>query len=38
MTSNRYLEALKRLLRAEAYFGSRKDAKEHEPPRDDKAK
>ncbi len=34
MTTNRYLEALKRLLRAETYFRSRHKAekREQEPP------
>jgi hypothetical protein len=31
MTTNRYLEALKRLLRAETYFRSRQQAQKHEP-------
>lgn len=31
MTTNRYLEALKRLLRSETYFRSRQEAKEREP-------
>jgi hypothetical protein len=31
MTNNRYLEALKRLLRAETYFRSRAEAKKRKP-------
>jgi hypothetical protein len=31
MTTNRYLEALKRLLRAETYFRSRQKAEKGEP-------
>jgi hypothetical protein len=31
MASNRYLEAIKRLLGAEAYIRSCEDAKEHKP-------
>ncbi|HUO37310.1 MAG TPA: hypothetical protein VMU34_05455 [Mycobacterium sp.] len=31
MTTNRYLEALKRLLRAETYFRSRQQAQKPEP-------
>ena len=31
MTNNRYLEAIKRLLRSETYFRSRQQAKEREP-------
>jgi hypothetical protein len=41
MSNNRYLEAIKRLLRAEAYFGSRAEVKEREPEQpapDDKSK
>jgi hypothetical protein len=41
MTNNRYLEAIKRLLRAETYFGSRAEAKKREPQEpapDDKSK
>ena len=31
MTNNRYLEAIKRLLRAETYFRSRQEAEKREP-------
>ncbi|WP_272888012.1 hypothetical protein [Candidatus Mycolicibacterium alkanivorans] len=31
MTTNRYLEALKRLLSAETYFRSRRETEKHEP-------